>query len=218
MTTARELIEPRDHILVGFEGVLCAPEPGGKITADRLKILIGYDIPAKIAATEDPFEVLGFAATFGAATAHAVERQLCRLETPAVTSAPAIPGVVRAMERLAAAGNTLTVVSRLGADVVRTFLVLHDLGATIRRIAARAGATTPLPPDPHLVLQAMKSLGTSPEHCIMIAGTKADAKAAKAAAIPVITFGMRARGAALAVDDMADLANAGAPELTWRRH
>jgi hypothetical protein len=52
----------------------------------------------------------------------------------------------------------------------------------------------------------------------MIAGTMADIEAAAAADIPVIAFGLPAEGAAVVVNDMTDLANAGAPDLTWRRH
>jgi beta-phosphoglucomutase-like phosphatase (HAD superfamily) len=218
MTTVKDLIKDRDHLLVGFDGVLCAVAHNDKVIADRLKILVGYGMPAEVAACGDPFEVLRYAATCGAATASAVERQLRRLELPTVAHVPMIRGAGKAMQRLANTGITLTAVSSLAADVVRSYFALHDLGEFINRIAARTSADSPLPPDPHLVRQAMQSRGAGPDQCVMIAGTAADVQAATAAGIPVIAFGLPAEDAALVVTDMADLAAAGAPDLTWRRH
>jgi phosphoglycolate phosphatase-like HAD superfamily hydrolase len=218
MTTVRDLLKDRDHILVGFEGVLCNVAHDDKAIADRLKILVGYGMPEQVKASGDPFEVLRYAATCGAATASAVERQLRRLELPTVTHRPPIPGAGKAMTRLAAAGNTLTAVSGLAADVVRSFFSLHDIGESVSRVAARVSADTPLPPDPHLVHQAMRSRGASPDQCVMIAGTMADIEAALAAEIPVIAFGLQAERAALVVHDMVDIASAGAADFTWRRH
>jgi phosphoglycolate phosphatase-like HAD superfamily hydrolase len=218
MTAVRDLLQDRDHILVGFDQVLCPVEYDGQAIADRLKILVGYGMPADIAASGDPFEVLRYAATCGAATASAVERQLRRLEMPTVTRVPVVPGAAKAMQRLGSAGYTLTVVSSLATDVVRSFFFRHDLGDCVRRIAARTSAGTPLPPDPHLLHQAMQTLGAGPHQCVMIAGAPADLQAAVAAEIPAIAFGFQAKGAALVVDDMADLAGAGAPDVLWKRH
>jgi hypothetical protein len=46
MTTVKELIHDRDHILVGFDRVLCAVDHHGRVITDRLKILVSPGMPA----------------------------------------------------------------------------------------------------------------------------------------------------------------------------
>jgi beta-phosphoglucomutase-like phosphatase (HAD superfamily) len=215
--TPIDLVRDRDHILVGFDGVLCAVQHDDAAIAERLRVLVSPGAPA---ATGDPFDVLRYAASCGAATAAAVERQLRRLELPTVAGAPVVPGAASAMRRLAAAGYTLTAISSLSIGVVRSYFALHDLGESVRRIAARTGPDTPLPPDPHLLNVAMRALGAGPERCVLIAGSAADVQAGVAAGVAVIGYApapAESHGAALVIRDMAELANAGAAEFTWNR-
>jgi phosphoglycolate phosphatase len=141
-----------------------------------------------------------------------------------VVNAPAVPGAVTAMRRLAAAGYTLTAVSGLSSEVVRSFFVLHDLGVPIRRIAARAGASTPVPPDPHLLRQAIQALGANPQQCVLVAGSVNDVKAAAAADVRAIAYSSTGaaasqfvkHGATMVIQDLAEVADAGAAEFAWK--
>ena len=224
MTTATDLIRDCDHILLGFDGVLCTFDQDDQATADRLKILVSPGLPASVAASGDPFEVLDYAATCGTAAAVMVERQLRRLEMSTVIGALAMPGALTAARRLAAAGYTLTAISGLSTEVVRSVLSLHDLAGPIRRIAARTSASTPLPPDPHLLHQAMQALGASPQRCVLVAGSVNDLKAAAAADLPAIGYAstpaaaarLLKHGATAVIQNMAELASEGAPEFAWK--
>jgi beta-phosphoglucomutase-like phosphatase (HAD superfamily) len=116
-----------------------------------------------------------------------VETQLSRLEAVAMASAPMTPGMADAVRDLHQSGFTVTAVSNNSAEVVRSFLVIHDLAPHIRRISARTSTDlTLLTPNPHLVEQAISSLGTSPQFCVMVANSPADIQAAEAASVTVI--------------------------------
>ena len=170
--TVAEILAKRDHILLDFDGPVCAMF-GGALTdhdvADRLKPLLGQVLPGEIAASHDPFDVLRYAASCGPATLRAIEIQLRRLESEAITTAPVTAGVAEVLPVLHQAGFTLTIVSNNSSEAIRSFLVLHDLATYIRRIVGRA-ATEPslLKPSPYLIKQAISVLGTSSEFCVMV--------------------------------------------------
>lgn len=150
--TVVELLAERDHVLLDFDGPVCGIF-GGPVNdhdvADRLKQLLGDVLPADIANTHDPFDVLGYSASCGPATAKVVDTQLSRLEGEAVVSAPEAPGAADALRSLHGAGFTITIVSNNAVTAVRTFLVLHNLTSCVRRISARDYT------DPALLNQAL---------------------------------------------------------------
>jgi phosphoglycolate phosphatase len=143
-----------------------------------------------------------------------IDIQLRRLETEAVASAPETPGAGEALRSLHGAGFTITIVSNNSTAAVRTFLVLHELAPYVRGISAR---TRPDPallkPSPFLVQQAIRSLGTSPEHCVMVGDSTADIDAAHGAGVPVIAYAnkpgkadtFRDRAAEHVIDSIDDL-------------
>ena len=211
--TVTKLLAERDHILLDVDGPLCAVYDGD-ITAeeitDRLRGLLGSPLPPDIETTKDPYEILRYAVSYGPATAHTVEQQMRRYELQALLSAPATPNADAVVRGLYQAGNTVTIVSNLSADAIRSFLVLHDLGSSVRRISARTHPETVLKPNPFLIEQAIAAMGTSPRYCVLIGSSVTDIEASKAAGTAMIAYTDRlteflALGADAVIGDMTEL-------------
>ena len=58
------------------------------------------------------------------------------------------------MRALRQAGYTVTIVSNNAADMIRSYLNMHELTTVVRRISARSRPDTQLKPDPFPVEQA----------------------------------------------------------------
>jgi phosphoglycolate phosphatase-like HAD superfamily hydrolase len=215
--TIAEILAKRDHILLDFDGPVSAMF-GGTLTdhdvADRLKPLLGHVLPGEIAASHNPFDVLRYAASCGPATLRAIEIQFRRLESEAITTAPVTAGVAEVLPVLHQAGFTLTIVSNNSLEATRSFLVLHDLTTYVRRIIGRpADEPSLLTPNPFLVERAIRSLGTSPESCVLVGSSLADVDAARAAGTAVIGYAdneakaatLRSRGVDSIIDDIGQL-------------
>jgi HAD superfamily hydrolase (TIGR01662 family) len=190
--TVADLLAKRDHVLLDFDGPICAVFGGAlsdRDVADRLKPLLGGTIPVGVANARDPFDVLRYAASCGPATAKVVETQLRRLELEAVASAPLTPGAVEAIRSLHLPGFTITVVSNNSTDAIRSFLVIHEHASHVRGISGRTRVDPSfLKPNPFLLEQAIQSLGTSPKSCVMVGDSVADIDAARAAGVSVIAY------------------------------
>jgi phosphoglycolate phosphatase-like HAD superfamily hydrolase len=190
MRTAAEVLAERDHVLLGFDGVVCDVYGGvpARSLADRLKVYVGPGLPLDVAASSEPFDVLAYAVSCGPNTANAVERHLRGLEAEAALATPEVPGAADALRILATRGFTLTVVSDLSADAVRAFLVLRDLAGAVPRISARVRPEVDLfAPNPYRVEQAAEALGAFPRQCVMVCGSAAEVESARAAGVAVIT-------------------------------
>lgn len=212
----RDLLDERDHILLAFDGPICAfgEQLTNRGAADRLRLLVDDHLPSDVAATSDPFDVLRYANSCGPVTAEVVDTQLGRLELEAAAAAAETPGITETLKELHQVGFTITVVSNHSVGAVRAFLVVHDMAAYVRGISARARPDTALlQPDPHLVTEAIRSLGTSPEFCVMISGSVTDIEAAHAAGTAVVAYAnepgkadyFRAHGAEAVIDDIGEL-------------
>jgi HAD superfamily hydrolase (TIGR01662 family) len=216
MTGVRELLQEKDHVFLDFDGPVCDvfAELRAREVADRLKKLVGPDLPREVSASADPFDVLRYAASCGPNAAHVVERQLSRLENEAVSLVSPAPGVPELLGEWAAQGFTVTIVSNNSAEAIRSFLTVHELAEQVRRISARTTSDPDrLKPHPALLDAAVKALGTSPGQCVMVGDSAADVLAARAAGVASIAFAptpaKRKALAALAPDalvsDLADL-------------
>jgi phosphoglycolate phosphatase len=107
----------------------------------------------------------------------------------AVASRP-FPGVLAAMDDLAAAGARFVVCTNKITDLSRA--LLDGLGLTSRFVAIvgpdLAGAAKP---DPRHVLRAIELAGGKADRAVMVGDSRPDVDAAKAAGVPVVavTFG-----------------------------
>ncbi|WP_037314817.1 HAD family hydrolase [Amycolatopsis orientalis] len=207
MAGVKELLQEKDHVFLDFDGPVCDvfAELAASEVADRLKKLVGPDLPDEVSAAVDPFDVLRYAASCGPNAAHVVERQLARLENEAVSSISPAPGIAEVLDEWVAQGFTVTIVSNNSTDSIRSFLTLHDLASHVRRISARiTGDPAHLKPRPALLDAAVRALGTSPARCVMVGDSAADVLAARAAGVASValatTSAKRKTLAALAPD------------------
>jgi HAD superfamily hydrolase (TIGR01662 family) len=179
------------NVLLDFDGPVCSVfgNLSDRTVADRLKMLLGDGLPPAIEATDDPFKVLHYSDTVDSSTVRAVERQLRQLEVEAVTYAPATPGAAAAMESLVEAGHTLSIVSNNSAEAVDAYLSLHGLRHLVSNISARARSDPGLlKPSPHLLEQAIESLGVKPNQCVMVGDSVSDIEAACRAGTAIVAY------------------------------
>lgn len=189
--TPAELVASRKHVLLDFDGPVCAVfgTLTDRVVADRLRALLDVDLPAEIAESDDPFDVLRHAATLGADTAATVEREFRRLEVEAVATAPATPGAADTIRALVDAGHTVTIVSNNSEQAVRRYLEQRGLAGLVKGVSARTSADPDLlKPNPHFLLHAMDHLGTSPSECIMVGDSTSDIEAAQCVEVSVLAY------------------------------
>lgn len=206
----KSLLHAADHVLIGFDGPLCTvfDPSAARATAERLRLLLGSGLPRKVVRADDPFEVLRYANTCGENTAYVLERQLSAYEAEAVAFGAATEGAVDAVRTLNASGHSVTAVGNQSMQTIRSFLAVHDLLDTVRRVSGRVDArTTRLLPDPFLLNQVVEALGTVPERCLFICATAADAEAGRDAGIPVLGYGetIQRKLAAATIESMSEL-------------
>jgi HAD superfamily hydrolase (TIGR01662 family) len=184
------LLAGRQHILLDFDGPVCAVfgAVSARDTAQQLAASLtsrGVRLPAGVADTDDPFDVLRAAGH----AAKAAEVLLRDLELRAVRAAPLTPGIRDALNTLNAAGHTITIVSNNSDAAVRALLAGHQLAPPISAVVAR---TEPDPgllkPHPHLVQRAIELLRTTPDACVLIGDSTTDILAARAAGTAVIAY------------------------------
>jgi beta-phosphoglucomutase-like phosphatase (HAD superfamily) len=177
-----ELLAERDHVLLDFDGPVCA-EFGGQLSdreaAIRLHPCSARPLPLRSPARTTRSKCSAMPPC-GPATAKVVE---------AIASAPETPGAAQTMRDLHRAGFTLTIASNSSIDALRAFLQLHDLAQYVRGISARTGPDPALlKPSPFLVEQAIRSLGTSSERCVLVGDSATEIEAAHAADTAAIAY------------------------------
>lgn len=213
MSALADLLVRRPHVLLDFDGPVCAVfgGTGDRAVADRLRA----DLPSAVAAGSDPFDVLRHAATLGPGVLARVADELTRLEIDAVATATPTPGAVEAIRALRNAGHTVTIVSNNAAPAVAAYLDRHDLRGLVTGVSARTDPSPSLlTPGPHLLLHAVTALGTTPARCVLIGDSTTDVTAAQAAGTAVVGLAdrpgkreqFRLLGANAVVDAMSTVA------------
>ncbi|WP_106179222.1 HAD family hydrolase [Prauserella shujinwangii] len=216
--TPAELVARHKHILLDFDGPVCAVfggELSDRAAADELKKLVGPDMPDDVAAAHDPFDVLRYANKIDTATAQTVESRFRELELDAVTTAPETAGAKAAIKSLVAAGHVIAIVSNNSAAAVRRYVDIHGLSGLIDYVNAREAADVELlKPAPFLLRQAMETLCAPSATCVMIGDSEADVDAARAAGTSVVGYAnkpgkrerLQRRGADAVTDQLSELA------------
>jgi HAD superfamily hydrolase (TIGR01662 family) len=208
--TAAGVLEGRPHVLLDFDGPVCGvfEGVGDRTVSMQLTAFIarrGVVVRQHVADSNDPFEVLFFAATVHADLARAVHDELTRLEVEAVQSAPKTPGAVDVIKQLVQRGHTVTIVSNNSCDAVRSYLRKVDLDQHVWGVSARSADNLGmLKPNTFLLDEAMRHLGAEPGQCVMVGDSVSDVEAARSARVSAIAFankpGKLERFEALAVD------------------
>jgi beta-phosphoglucomutase-like phosphatase (HAD superfamily) len=213
--TLAAILAAHPHVLLDFDGPICAVF-GGETPAPMVARQLvdegrrrGLPLPADLAETGDPFDVLHAAAAISPDAARSIERALRDAEIRAVTTAPTTPGICDAIDALRSTGHTITVVSNNSDAAVRHFLARHDLTDAVPRVVARTESDPALlKPAPHLVTHAVHHGPVGPDCCVLIGDSTTDVLAARAAQTAIIAYankpGKHATFAALHPDHIID--------------
>lgn len=212
------------HVLLDFDGPVCAVFGGtsDRAVADVLRAKLdgqADQLPQDVANSNDPFDVLRYAAALGPERAAEIEASLTDLEVDAVATASPTAGAREAITALRHTGKSLTIVSNNSIAAILAYLSEHALAPLITGVIGRSDPSPALlKPDPHLLQQAVHARRAQPSECVLVGDSITDIQAARAAHTAVIAYankpGKRARFAMLepdviitAMQDLADAAS-----------
>lgn len=188
----REIVSRTRHILLDFDGPVCAVYAGtsSRAVADELRAaLTDLPLPAEVLSDDDPLEVLKAAAAIGPTPAARAQEAFVRLELQAVSTANPTAGAAELMAAARETGRKVAIVSNNSSPAISAYLAAHDL---TRYVAAVLGRDEPDPtrmkPDPYRVRQAIESLWADPAQCVLIGDSTSDVVAAHAAGIKAIGY------------------------------
>jgi beta-phosphoglucomutase-like phosphatase (HAD superfamily) len=187
--TAADLVADREHVLLDFDGPVCEvyPPNAARAVAQRLRAYLGRDLPAHIAASQDPLVLLRCAWLVSETAGQLIELELRTQELLAIRRATETPGTLDMVKTLVLRGHTVTIVSDISSDAVGAYLSRHEIGKYIHEISARHSfEQTPLMPDPFLINQAVYLLHATPNRCCLIGDSTTTVQAAHAADVPAI--------------------------------
>ncbi|WP_309110189.1 HAD-IA family hydrolase [Saccharothrix sp.] len=189
------ILATTDALLLDFDGPVCAifANLPAQHVADQLReVLAGgghRELPAEVEKTEDPFEILTYAATLSSKDARYIESALQAHEVEAAATAPPTPGAHDLIKAWHATGRRLAIVSNNSRAAVNTYLHRHDLMPLVLTVSARTQSDFELlKPNPYLVRQAATILKSPPWKCTLIGDSVTDIEAAQAAQTHTIGY------------------------------
>lgn len=194
MTSAHETLCRADHVLLDFDGPVCAVFAAvtDSQVADALRTGFaeqGRTLPEVLATATDPFDMLTYAAEISPQLARVVEAEFSRWEQRAVVEAPPTPGVRDVLAWMTNTRRTVTIVSNNATSAVETYLRHAGLEEFVTGISARQpNDVTRLKPHPHLLQEAIAARDAQPRRCVMIGDSASDIQAAHVAGMPSIAF------------------------------
>lgn len=186
--TPDDVLAQARTLLLDFDGPVCAVFAGipAATVADQLRqVLVDggcIEQPSFLAATDDPFEVLHFAATLGEAEARYVEAAFAAHEVEAITSAEPTEGAHGLIHAWHASRRPVAIVSNNSVAAIEAYLNLHNLHWSVDTVSARTSPDTRLlKPNPYLLNQAIAQLEVVPGECVFVGDSVSDVVAARAA-------------------------------------
>ncbi|MBQ1048517.1 HAD family phosphatase [Micromonospora sp. C51] len=216
------LLDDVDALLLDFDGPVCsifAGYPAPQVAAELVDLLRrhGVDVPPELASEPDPLEVLRrTGATGDQGVTQAVEDALCAAEHRAVETAEPTPYGREVIVAARQAGMPLAVVSNNSAGAVRAYLAAHRLVGYASPVVGRAyAAPDRMKPNPEPILQAVRAVGATPSHCVLVGDSLSDIEGARAAGARAIGYAnrpakagtFRAAGADVVITSMGQVAN-----------
>jgi HAD superfamily hydrolase (TIGR01509 family) len=204
-----------------FDGPVCsifAGYPAPRVAAELVALVDveGVAIPPEVRSEGDPLAVLRWV---GETCSHdmttAVEEALCAAELHAAGLAAPTPFGREVIIGAHAQGVPVAVVSNNSAVAIEAYLTAHNLAVYVTPIIGRAYADPRrMKPNPHPVLDAVRTLGAEPESCVLIGDSLSDIEAAHAAGVAAIGYANRAwkidafKAAEIIVTSMRDIVEA----------
>ncbi|MFJ8815821.1 HAD family hydrolase [Amycolatopsis thermoflava] len=213
--TAAELLDQAGALLLDFDGPVCSVFAGipAPVVADQLRTVLadaGNAPPEPVASSSDPFDVLEYAASLSDDDARYVEAAFTAHEVEAMTSAEPTEGAHELMQAWHGSGRPLAIVSNNSAAAISAYLDFYGLRPLVNVVSARESADVQLlKPHPHLLNQAVRTLGLPAEQCVFVGDSLTDIEAAKAAGVRSIGYankpGKRERFTSAGADAITDV-------------
>ncbi|WP_280507050.1 HAD family hydrolase [Nocardia flavorosea] len=184
----------RRCLLLDFDGPICAVFSAitDRTAAVDLAAHLEISLPAEVAASKDPFDVLRYSAQVSPEIAAAANDEFTRIECRAVELASPTDTASDLIREAAESGRTVAVVSNNSVAAINSYLHAHDLSTYVRSVHARTdGDVTRLKPSPYLLQEAMGELSADTSECVFIGDSVTDLEAGHAAEVPTIGLANR---------------------------
>jgi HAD superfamily hydrolase (TIGR01509 family) len=184
-TALADVMSRSRYLLFDFDGPICGIFAGlsAPTIATELRELVahcGVDVPAEIAVSDDPFDVLRLAASISPDLTQVVADELRGMELRAVEAADATPHASEVIEAAYQAGRPIAAVSNNSREAVTRYLATAGLAPLFTTIIGR---TDPDPgllkPNPHLISHTVKVLSADPAECVLIGDSLSDIEGAR---------------------------------------
>lgn len=186
--TLRHILTRTTALLLDFDGPVCSVFAGlsAQTVVTQLCLVLADgdygDPPVEIEKSDDPFEVLAYAASLGDAEARYVNAAFTAHELEAIATAEPTPGAHELIHAWSATGRPLAIVSNNSTIAIHAYLDLHDLRPHVTHVSAR---TSPDPallkPHPHLLTTALTALNVPAATATFLGDSVTDIEAARAA-------------------------------------
>jgi phosphoglycolate phosphatase len=184
----RHILTRTTALLLDFDGPVCsvfAGLPAHTVVTQLCLVLAdgGYgDPPIEIEKSDDPFQVLAYAASLGDDEARYVNAAFTAHEIEAITTAEPTPGAHDLIRAWSATGRPLAIISNNSTIAIHAYLDLHNLQPHVTYVSAR---TSPNPallkPHPHLLTTTLTALNVPPTAATFLGDSVTDIQAARAA-------------------------------------
>lgn len=193
--TAVEVIAQAGTLLLDFDGPVCdvfASMPAS-LVADQLRQILAdgghAELPESAALTEDPFDVLRYAATVGESEGRLIDFALRAHEVEAIAGATPTRGAHDLIRSWHASGQPLAIVSNNSFVAIDAYLNLYDLSSSVDTVVARTSYDPNLlKPNPYLLRKAINALGVTPEVCVLIGDSPSDIVSASVVGVRSIGY------------------------------
>ncbi|MGH3717999.1 MAG: HAD family hydrolase [Pseudonocardiaceae bacterium] len=209
--TLRHILTRTTALLLDFDGPVCSVFAGlaAHTVVTQLCLVLadgGYgDPPVEIEKSDDPFQVLTYAASLGEDEAHYVHAAFTALEVEAITTAEPTPGAHDLIRAWSATGRPLAIVSNNSTIAIHAYLDLHNLRTRVTHVSARTNPDPALlKPHPHLLTTALTALNVPPAAATFIGDSVTDIEAARAAGTMSIGYANKPRKTAELITAGAD--------------
>ncbi|GAA4544360.1 HAD-IIIA family hydrolase [Pseudonocardia xishanensis] len=192
--TLAQLLEERRHILLDFDGPVCAVFPGnrGRESGDAMRRLLGKrwaQLPQEVHDADDAFVVLRHFDRHERELAEKAEQAFAAEERKTVLRAAPTSGALDAIKALRGSGHTITIVSNNSESAIRGFVELHGLDGEIDGVVGRTRPRTEdLKPEPYLLRRALDERDAAPTEAVLIGDSVTDIQAARAAGTAAIAY------------------------------
>jgi phosphoglycolate phosphatase len=188
VTTLRHILARTTALLLDFDGPVCsvfAGLPAHTVVTQLCLVLAdgGYgDPPTEIEKSDDPFEVLAYAASLGDDEARYVNAAFTAHELEAIATAQPTPAAHDLIRAWSATGRPLAIVSNNSTIAIHAYLDLHDLRTHVTHVSARTNPDPALlKPHPHLLTTALTTLNVPAAAATFLGDSVTDIHAARAA-------------------------------------